>query len=722
MAVKKPNKRARVVPKHKRPREIRKFKIQQKDEPVTQTKNRKTLVVAQEIKFAKLLAGNDKKVRDKVLKNLKKWLVVRSKSSFAFTEEDFMRLWKGLFYCMWMSDKPLIQEELAESLSKIVHCFDYMETALLYTKCALKTLSIEWFGIDQYRVDKFEMLVRRIIRQTFEMCKKRTWSRDWVKGVEQILESLLIDAKTPLGFTLHLTELYMEELSKVSCGHILPEVVTELVRPFAVQLAVINDERQISHVVRHIFQYLLFQSDVGMEYLAKFQAWKEAGFPGGDIDSMQKLEISAEEVNEDTNSDVENDKNDEDQAEVIKPLDPRAGRVDVELPQIPFDARAIANTIVQYRFHPSSTTKTRKQILRLTRQFNELADGKMPLGLKKVKLPQSPKAEIDPNLAATRLIQFERDLYSDTIKGKRKKKRNVEFSEKNMEENNTDSHDDNIELSSETESDDNFDIITEDIPKKKQKVESTKQKSRKSIGQNGEEFDVLKTEDVKQKNHKRLSKKERQMNKQGIYTKKNNVLHVEQRYIDKESKAKKNNCDIMQTDGGFSIEIEDGMDDFGNFVNSLTPVKAKKTKKENSPSNWIIVETDDPPTPTAQLRSNITEVNKNYMSATESSTILPSTSNTEVKELLEPSPKLHKLSPQKVIELNWKPENGVSSPKKRVKIVLQRNTAQHTSEYMKQLQQSPAIPYDANRKPPAGVLKPSPLPSPVNPFYKRKNC
>lgn len=27
----------------------------------------------------------------------------------AFTEDDFMRIWKGLFYSMWMSDKPLIQ-------------------------------------------------------------------------------------------------------------------------------------------------------------------------------------------------------------------------------------------------------------------------------------------------------------------------------------------------------------------------------------------------------------------------------------------------------------------------------------------------------------------------------------------------------------------------------------------------------------------------------------
>lgn len=69
-----------------------------------------------------------------------------------------MRLWKGLFYCMWMSDKPLIQEELAESLSKIVHCFKTKDVILLYILCTLKTLGIEWFGIDQYRLDKFCMV------------------------------------------------------------------------------------------------------------------------------------------------------------------------------------------------------------------------------------------------------------------------------------------------------------------------------------------------------------------------------------------------------------------------------------------------------------------------------------------------------------------------------------------------------------------------------------
>lgn len=26
-----------------------------------------------------------------------------------FGEVDLLKIWKGLFYCMWMSDKPLIQ-------------------------------------------------------------------------------------------------------------------------------------------------------------------------------------------------------------------------------------------------------------------------------------------------------------------------------------------------------------------------------------------------------------------------------------------------------------------------------------------------------------------------------------------------------------------------------------------------------------------------------------
>lgn len=35
-----------------------------------------------------------------------------------------------------------------------------------------------------------------------------------------------------------------------------------------------SDDREIKSVMKNIFRYLIFQSDVGMEYQEKFQAWK----------------------------------------------------------------------------------------------------------------------------------------------------------------------------------------------------------------------------------------------------------------------------------------------------------------------------------------------------------------------------------------------------------------------------------------------------------------
>lgn len=26
-----------------------------------------------------------------------------------FSQEELLKIWKGLFYCMWMQDKPLLQ-------------------------------------------------------------------------------------------------------------------------------------------------------------------------------------------------------------------------------------------------------------------------------------------------------------------------------------------------------------------------------------------------------------------------------------------------------------------------------------------------------------------------------------------------------------------------------------------------------------------------------------
>ena len=67
----------------------------------------------------------------------------------AFSEAEMMRLWKGLYYCFWMSDKPLVQEELAESISSFIKCFHSQDSSLLFIQSFLQTFGREWFGIDR---------------------------------------------------------------------------------------------------------------------------------------------------------------------------------------------------------------------------------------------------------------------------------------------------------------------------------------------------------------------------------------------------------------------------------------------------------------------------------------------------------------------------------------------------------------------------------------------
>lgn len=57
-------------------------------------------------------------------------------------------------------------------------------------------------------------------------------------------------------------------------GNIDNDIVTNLVQPFANYIAKPKNWKLSKHVVKNVFNFLLFQSDLGREYQEKFQAWK----------------------------------------------------------------------------------------------------------------------------------------------------------------------------------------------------------------------------------------------------------------------------------------------------------------------------------------------------------------------------------------------------------------------------------------------------------------
>lgn len=173
-----------------------------------------------------------------------------------------------------MSDKPLPQESLANQLASLIHCFENAKISIQFFGMFLKTMCNEWITIDQWRIDKFMMLVRRVTREMFVELQTNDWDADLLnKFAAQLKETVLCNL-APRGLFMHFTEIYLEEVAKVSGGNIDTAAVTRILDPYILYLATQPDYKLVRHVLRHIFNHLLFQSEMGREYREKFDAWK----------------------------------------------------------------------------------------------------------------------------------------------------------------------------------------------------------------------------------------------------------------------------------------------------------------------------------------------------------------------------------------------------------------------------------------------------------------
>lgn len=181
---------------------------------------------------------------------------------------------------MWMSDKPLPQETLATQIASLIHCFENAKVSVKFFAMFLQTMAIEWNGIDQWRIDKFMMLVRRVLRELFVELKANDWNGELVKDLSEKLKQTVLGPSTPRGLFMHFTEIFLEELAKVSGGDIDTTAVTQLVDPFIHYVATQPDSKLVRHVLRNVFNGLLFQSEMGREYRDKYDAWKEVSAIG----------------------------------------------------------------------------------------------------------------------------------------------------------------------------------------------------------------------------------------------------------------------------------------------------------------------------------------------------------------------------------------------------------------------------------------------------------
>ncbi|XP_006991019.4 ribosomal RNA processing protein 1 homolog B isoform X1 [Peromyscus maniculatus bairdii] len=216
-----------------------------------------------ELQFAQRLASSEKGVRDRAVRKLRQYLSARTQSDTgSFSQEELLKIWKGLFYCMWVQDEPLLQEELANIISQLIHVVNSSEAQHLFIQTFWQTMNREWQGIDKLRLDKYCMLIRLVLRQCFEVLKRNAWEESQIKLFLDILmkEILNPESQSPDGVRAHLIDVYLDELSTVGGRELLADQNLKLIDPFCRIAAKTKDPTLVQTVARGVFEVIVDQS------------------------------------------------------------------------------------------------------------------------------------------------------------------------------------------------------------------------------------------------------------------------------------------------------------------------------------------------------------------------------------------------------------------------------------------------------------------------------
>lgn len=354
-----------------------------------------------ELLFAQRLADNERKIRDRALKKLKKYLSIKTSVGPALSQDETLKLWKGLFYCMYMADKPLFQEHVAEEICSLIHYINNEEDCKSFVRAGFLTFAREWNGIDVFRIEKYMMFVRRFLRHIFTHLKASDWNLKKVLAYTHILEMTVVCPdddvnKTSLGLKTHVCEIILEELAKIGGENLQHRVIMAVIQPYFKVLALTKIKAYIKFVREGIIHHLIRQS---------YSAEEEE-----EAEEEESITVEINKTAPETGDKVMDDIMCEERDEAAMVLDPRAGKVDAYLPQLKVDFSLLADSLQKVGAVARVQAKNREVIYRLVCELRDAAQGQNPLSLPSDHLDDIEVPDSEVEEAVERLEKFEEDL------------------------------------------------------------------------------------------------------------------------------------------------------------------------------------------------------------------------------------------------------------------------------------------------------------------------
>ena len=534
-----------------------------------------------------------------------------------------MRLWKGLFYCYWMSDKPLVQEELAESISSMVAIFQTTQNSLGFIRAFAKTFQREWNRVDRWRMDKTMMFVRRFLRHSLKLVANTEWEEVLLEAFVEVVrkEVVLTDpANASLGFQLHFTDVFLEEVAKVGGEGLPAKVVGKLVQPWVELVATSTDLRLIEHTEERIFNHLLRQSDPGIKYQMEEDGLEEEDEEVSEANGAENGSSENGHKNGHTNGDgasdeeeEEEDNDDEGGAE-----DPRAGRVSVVIPQVAVDYVGIADNLFQLGSKENMRKSNRDMLYRVSKKFKDVAANIFPLGpnLEELESIEIPKISVKKSAAelAKRQAQMRKENLESKKNAKKTKRKDEEASGADEEAGET-----NGKAGSEEE---------EGVSDEEEEDENATLK--RTVGESDEEKDEEEDEPTEKKSKRENQKKKKQERKR---KKREALLKAALEKAEQEKKIENQLGHDLEINSALVKKNVEGKEKKRKHDTPITnghssPVK--KAKIENAESNGEVKAMD--------INQNMPEQTKKKKKKKNKETINGTQSKEDVKKVEEKEP------------------------------------------------------------------------------------
>jgi len=184
------------------------------------------------VNFGKFLAHTDKVVRDRGFKRLKRWLVKHPE----LERLEYMKVWKGLYFAVWMADKRPVQQELAVNIALLLNDVP-QEKRTLWIDTFWETMKVSWEKLDVHRVNKYLLLLRIVLAEVFKDLRTSGWQLQEVKDRADVLlrpAPHRTNSASSVGIIMQLTRVLWDELlpQLEQSPKASPQAVLALLEPF----------------------------------------------------------------------------------------------------------------------------------------------------------------------------------------------------------------------------------------------------------------------------------------------------------------------------------------------------------------------------------------------------------------------------------------------------------------------------------------------------------